>query len=795
MSKYFKSGACSVMDIQYPDRWEFKPSHIIRDIATLKQHVDNLPPLEYTCVKPGRHRLYIADVYCGYDTETTQFDDGDVKEAFVYHYQLSFADFVFLCRTEQERNEAMAYIQEHYPELGYKRTGAKDSETHQILIAIANLGFEFQFFCKNKYNGQNIVTGMFADEKRRPITVDMTWNGRERAFRAIDVLRIGSPSLASLAKDYCVTPKLKGDLDYDKVRNSKTPLTQQEEQYCINDVVILSEFMHYYIESFVKQAKLVPITKTGLVRAAVAHEFLKRGESIPNLVDMFPDSYDEYAQMMTMLYRGGYTHANAYNTGVVIENVRGYDFSSSYPAVMTALDCLYPVEKLEYANAPDVDSLDDYADNNNECWYATFEFTDFDATTYNSVESVAKIKEFFENGKNSVKTIKAAGITVDNGRILHAEKMTVMLTEQDWKTYRKYYTWGTVKVTDFHKAKAGYLPEYLTSVVKYFYKKKAELKRQGLSGTTAYIVAKQMTNSAYGLCVQTVNITDIEFDPSQPGSDCWIKNKSANVQRTYEKAVHKGQYMYAQRGKIDDNLQYWLPPQYGIWITAHARRRILEAIWELSGLDENGQCKNDGIYSDTDSVYFKNHEAHEQWFSDWNERVSAMNKQAFGKDFDLLGDLGTFDPVAIEWEDENKKKHESLSYSLKTWGAKRYIKVDSDGHMEQTIAGLPKGTVFSSIRAKHPEWTDKECAFNCFDVFKGDLELKFDESQKLTTFYNDYSTAREVTDEYGNTEIMSETSSVCLCKIPFKMTVDEFYQKLVEAIFKNEISPRKGWSK
>lgn len=784
MSKYYKSGACSVMDIKYPDRWEFKPSHIFHadtEWADFCKHVDSLPPLNYICVKSGNHRQYVADVYCGYDTETTQIDEGDSKEAYIYHFQLSFADFVLLCRTREQFLSAMSHIQSHYPELGYKKTGKRDSETHYILFAIANLSFEFQFFGKWQYNGNPIVTDLFADDRRRPITVDMHFGGKERAFKAIDVLRIGSPSLASLAKDYCVTKKLKGDLDYDKIRNSKTPLTPEEEQYCINDVVILSEFMHYYIESFVKQAKIVPITKTGLVRAAVAHEFLKRNESIPNLIDMFPDSYNEYATLMTMLYRGGYTHANAYNVGVVIDNVHGFDFTSSYPAVMTALDCLYPIEKLVKAPVPDVDALDDYAEKNNKCWYATFEFTDIDATTYHSVESVAKIKEFFENNKNSVKTIKAAGITADNGRILHAEKMTVMLTEQDWKTYRKYYTWGTIKVTEFHEAKAGYLPAYLTDVVKYFYKKKAELKKMGLSNTTAYIVAKQMTNSSYGLCVQSVVLTDIEFDQVKG----WVKNTSASPQTTYEKAVHKNQYMYSRRNEINDNLQYWLPPQYGIWITAHARRRILEAIWEL---------QNDGIYSDTDSVYFKNLDAHKQWFDDWNDRVSAMNKQAFGKDFDLLGDLGTFDPVAIEWEDENKKKHESLSYSLKTWGAKRYIKVDSEGHMEQTIAGLPKGTVFKSIRAKHPEWTDKECAFNCFDVFQGDLELKFDESQKLTTFYNDVPTSKLVVDEYGNSEVMTEESSVCLCKIPFKMTVDEFYQKLVEAIFKQEISP-KGWKK
>ena len=776
MGKFFKKNACSVCDIQFPNKQKYTPAcefMLPNDTTAFLAHVKNLPNLDFITIKAGARRQEVADVVAGFDIETTQISEGDEHYGYMYIWQMVFGDMVVFGRTWEQWLFAMNAIQNRYPDLGYVKTGKKTSVSRQVLFAIANEGYEFQYFSRKTFRGKPIVTNVFADEKRRPITTCLNFGGYPDAFKCIDVLRIGSLSLKSLAKDYCVTQKLVGDLDYDKFRNSKTPLTDEELAYCRNDVVILAEYMRYYIDSYVKQSKIVPITKTGICRAAVAHEFCKRKESVYKLREMFPDNYQDYVKLMTRLYRGGYTHANAYNTNQVIQNVHGMDFTSSYPAVLTNwIECKYPVEKFEPAKVPM--NLKDYAKANNKCWYATFEFEGLNATTYHSVESISKIEEFFQNSKNSYKTVVACGITADNGRILHAEKCTVMLTEQDFEVYLKFYTWEHCKISDFHEAEAGKLPEYLTDVIKYFYKTKSELKKQGLSETTAYIVAKQMVNSLYGLCVQSIHIDSIEFDPVRG----WLPPTHADAQEAYEEATLKGSHMYDRYGNAREP-QYWLPPQFGIWCTAHARRRILTAIYELG---------NDGIYSDTDSVYFKEFEKHKDWFKAWNARIEAENRKVFGNDFDTCGDLGTFDPVTIDWYEEDGK-HKADTYSFKTWGAKRYVKMDDEGHMEQTIAGLPKGTVLKSVQKKHPEMSDREAAFYCFEVFEDGLELELDESQKLTTRYNDTPHESYVTDEFGNTELMHEDSSVCLYKIGFKMTIDDFYKALVKGIMNADYTP------
>ena len=94
---------------------------------------------------------------------------------------------------------------------------------------VANLSFEFQFIRKWLH-----VTRLFAKEARQPLLVEH--NGWLQ-FR--EALSISGGNLEQLAKDYCTTQKLVGDLDYSKIRHSTTPLTQEELNYCIHDVLII----------------------------------------------------------------------------------------------------------------------------------------------------------------------------------------------------------------------------------------------------------------------------------------------------------------------------------------------------------------------------------------------------------------------------------------------------------------------------------------------------------------------------------------------------------------------------
>ncbi|MBD4491552.1 hypothetical protein GUG78_06620, partial [Xanthomonas citri pv. citri] len=59
--------------------------------------------------------------------------------------------------------------------------------------------------------------------------------------------------------------KLVGDLDYSLLRHSKTPLTQKEIGYCLNDIKVVMCYIQELIEQY-KNITHLPITKTGFVR-------------------------------------------------------------------------------------------------------------------------------------------------------------------------------------------------------------------------------------------------------------------------------------------------------------------------------------------------------------------------------------------------------------------------------------------------------------------------------------------------------------------------------------------------
>lgn len=819
MSKYFRKGVPSIMDMTVPGRAHIVISkeynlHDFADRFAAQKCVESMPDLTYINIKRGNHMQNIADVACCFDTETTTISDKDSHRAYIYIWQFQFNDLFFYGRTTDEFVMLLQWIQKRYPELGSVKLDKRHKVTNQILIGIANLTFEFQFMCNwqckdTDFNcSVNFVSSCFADKVHSPITCGLTTKyNRPDAFYCIDILRVGGNSLASTGKDYCTTQKLKGDLDYNVIRNSMTPLTDDnsghsEMDYCRNDVVVGAEYMRFYLDGYVKQCKLLPITKTGLVRAAIAHTFYAKGNKVTDINYLFPQTFDQYYKCMSFLYRGGQTGTAKDKVDIVWTNVQARDFTSSYPAVMLQ-EGSFPVSAFEQVDTPDVTDLDSYADDNNKCWYATFKFSHICAKSNVSVESMNKtfeydyVKTHMSEIKHdhpewsNLKTVQQVmrrlyNMVDDNNKVTCAHQMTVMLTEQDWKYYRMFYYWDNVTITDFNTANRGRLPDYLTAVVKYYYGKKSVLKLQGLDGTAEYTLAKQMVNSTYGLCVQKMHFDLYTFVTGRGWTadvpDVHDPDDFNNMAAEYPKHAKIGAYSTNKFGGYAEP-EFWLSPFWGIWITSHARRRILEAVHALG---------DDFIYMDTDSVYFKNADKHKDYFTNWNDDITDLNKQLFGSDFDKLGDLGTFDPVVIKWVDKDKDgnviaKGKSDTYSFKTWGAKRYVKCDDLGHVEQTIAGLPKSTIMNTMRKNkdklgYSDLSDKDLAFKAFDFFKPGMRLELDESNKLTTAYNDSYHQDTVTDAYGNSEVMTSMSSVALYQIPFVMTVDDYYLALVRSI-------------
>ena len=200
----------------------------------------------------GENRYETIEIYAGFDIETTNIYQLDGWAAYMYHAQLCLANgkdtYVYFFRKWDQVTRFFDLIIDHY--------GL--SSERRLVCWIANMSFEFQFM-RRRFDWDQGEFDFFAKEERQPLKA--TYHGIE--FR--EALSISGGSLEHLAKTFCKTQKLVGDLDYRIERNSKTILTDKEKAYCENDVVILAEFSEYMFTHYIRKYRKVPLTKTSMI--------------------------------------------------------------------------------------------------------------------------------------------------------------------------------------------------------------------------------------------------------------------------------------------------------------------------------------------------------------------------------------------------------------------------------------------------------------------------------------------------------------------------------------------------
>lgn len=408
----------------------------------------------------GKHKLAYVRACCGFDIETTNVYENNT--AYMYIWQFALNDIVVIGRTWVEFVAVLERLKMVFDLHKQKR----------IIIWVANLGFEFQFI-RHWLN----ITQIFAKEVRKPLhfTVDDCIEFR-------DCLAVSGGSLASLAKDYCITQKLVGDLDYSIIRNNETLLTQEELQYCINDVVILSEWSDYIFETYAEPQKYIPLTKTGILRKQIKQKISY--ETRKHIYEQYPETYQQYKDWMQYLFRGGYVHANICYVGKILSDadydggVAGVDITSSYPAQMNLR--YYPVSKFRKVNPAD---LEQYLDS--KCCIIKARFTGVKNRFKHSIESKSKV-------------ISVKNPRIDNGRILACDEMICLYTELDFKIFNLFYTAESIEILSLQVATRGRLPRYILDVLNDAYIQKDVLKKGGKSKTAEYSQYKSYVNSAYG---------------------------------------------------------------------------------------------------------------------------------------------------------------------------------------------------------------------------------------------------------------------------------------------------------
>lgn len=678
-----------------------------------------LPHMEIAHGKKGDY----YDVPAAFDIETTSFYDGEgSKAATMYAWMFGIFGTVVVGRTWAEFTSMLERIAD-----------VLDLGNVRLPVYVHNLAFEFQFFRK-MFEWKDV----FSLDVRKPIKA-LTGSGFE--FRcSLALSGYALAKVGELVSDEYGVSKMCGDLDYRKMRHNDTPLTAEELGYCVNDVRVVMAYIARKIGEDGDVTR-IPMTKTGYVRRECRAGCLRpdggrdgyaRRDFLAQIRPLVMDP-NEYLQSKRA-FQGGFTHANAFYSGQVVEDVTSYDFTSSYPTVMIAEK--YPMGAAERVEITSMDELETTL----SLYCAMFDV---------EVEGV-ELKRWQESPLSLSRCWNVENATVNNGRIVCADRLKTTMTEQDFLVFRSFYEWEKLKIGNVRRYKKGYLPTGFVKTILDMYRLKTELK--GVTGRESeYLNSKEKLNSCYGMCV-----TDI-VRPEYPYLDDW------------EDPIEPDLAEKIKKYNEDKNRFLFYP--WGVWVTAYARRNLFTGILEFG---------DDYIYSDTDSIKARNAEEHAAYIERYNETIREQLEKALG--FHGL----PLDSIAPKTIDGVKKPLGVWDFDghysrFKTLGAKRYLAQYSDDPRNGRKAGEILLTVSGLNKKRVVPWM-LETAGDVFDMFESDMYVPRSHTGKLAHTYIDEYTSGTITDYLGNTREWSELSSVHLEESDYSLEISREYADYIAGV-------------
>lgn len=660
---------------------------------------------------------------CAFDIETTSFiDSHNEKAATMYVWMLGLNGLCMMGRTWEEFINVINTISEVL-DLNYN---------NRLVIGVHNLGYEFQFM-RHYFEWENV----FSVDVRKPV---YAISGQGIEFR--DTYILSGYSLETIGKNLHTykVKKMVGDMDYSKIRNCKTILTDKEIGYCINDIKVVMAYLQECIDTE-KSLTKIPLTKTGYIRRYVKNacygldikEKNYKKWDYMQLIQNLTLEPEEYL-MLKRAFCGGFTHASPFYSGVICDNVMSMDLTSSYPTQL----CLpkFPMSKGHehiIKNKKDFEeSIDLY------CCLFDIE-----------LENVQS-KFMFDAYISRSRCIQCVNPVLSNGRVVSADRLLITITEQDYKIIKNVYTWDKIKIGKMIRYERGYLPRDFVKSVLELYKSKTELKglegddENGVPYSVTYLSRKEMLNSCYGMTVTDIVRDDIIY------SDDW-KEESPDLKKSIEAYNNnKGRFLFYP---------------WGVWTTACARTAVWSAIFNL---------KDDYIYSDTDSVKFKHPEKHQDYFDRYNKMITEQLKRTcehFGFPEEYIhpkNNKGKEKQLGI-WD------FDGLYEQFKTLGAKRYLcqyaddtrNGDDSGKYSLTVSGLNKKKTMPYLMEKYGS--------NIFNEFTDGLYIPASYTGKNTHTYIDDIQSGVLTDYQGNTARYNEYSSIHLGASDYSLSISQEY--------------------
>lgn len=669
----------------------------------LQQSFKNVP----TCTRKTKNGIvHLYNDFATFDIETTsifpetEFDDFE-PYAFMYIWQFYINGKVVIGRTWEEFITFTNNLQSAL---------SLDIEQH-LVIYVHNLPYEFQFI-RNFFN----FTDVFCTDKNKPVRV-VTDAGLE--FRCS--YKLSNMSLEKFIET-CPTAKhkkLSGEIfDYSKIRTPITTLSDYELEYSINDVIGLYETLKWTLEHNGDTLATIPYTSTGYVRreARAAMKSNKRNIYEIRSSRLYPHTYT----LLKNARRGGNSHCNPYYANEIFENLKSKDMSSAYPAVM--LQCKFPM-KLFLRR--DISLLESLILDPALALIIDITFINLRVKTIRTVPYVP-IAKCVELSKD---------VRADNGRVLEASRVGIVLTDIDYRIIDQQYDWDDVEIEYLFSSQYGYLPDEYRQYIFDRYKLKCDLK-----GGDEYLYAKEKNkiNALFGMMLTDIVNKNIVYQP----------NVTKNIYIVDHPDLKPALDEYYNSSGM------FLAYQWGVWVTAHCRNRLQKAI---NGLG------SDMVYCDTDSAkYFGEHD---DLFFKLNEEILAETRACGFNTHYIRPDGQVFD-LGL-WEDDG-------SYDeFISMGSKKYGYTIGD-KLNVTVSGLSK--------SKGGDYIKKHGGLKCF---RQDFVVPEEYSGRTTSHFNNVKEPHYISvyDPQQKCSVRILTgSSIAIRNVAYTFGLTDDYEKLLEQI-------------
>lgn len=724
--------------LSHNHRWEIDAVYSVRTIDSFLWAVKNDCP-EIT--KKHRNGGTIEYIQCAaaFDIETTSTEIDGKKIAFMYVWQFGINGYIIMGHTWREFCYLMFRL----------KSAMHTGDDRKLFIYVHNLAYEFQFM-RFWFSWRDV----FALKSLTPLSAEL--DGYGIIFRCSYLLT--GCSLRMLADKIGIDEikKRVGDLDYSLIHTPATLLTDAEKGYCIMDIVVIMVYIAGCIDDE-NGIENVPRTKTGYVRRRCRDGVLYHPEiEDENKRKRAMFSHRKLMQSLTLdpaeytlirnAFSGGFTHANCFHVGDICDDVTSYDFSSSYPAVMV-MD-YFPMSRGRLELVPDEDTLRSLC--SKYCVVADITFYGLrPKIDYEFYISKSKCRNFeYEEIKIGGRVKRRIKGVFDNGRVVKCSRCTVSVTEIDFDIIDRVYEWDHIEIGACYSYMRGRLPTDLIKIVVDLYKAKNTLK--GVKGMEKiYLLKKEDLNSIYGMMVTDLIREIYGYE------DDWLEPQMPDL-------VDK-------IGEYNKNFSRFTFYPWGVYITAHARRRLWSGILEIG---------YDYIYGDTDSLKFMNAEKHMDYIKQYNDNVLYDLKRACYYHDIPMSDVM---PRTIKGEQKVLGQWDSDGHyaKFKTLGAKRYMRQYDDGHIEITVAGVnpKKGAVYMTARY----------GGDVFDAFTDGLVIPAEHTGKLTHTYIDEEIKGWCEDYQGRAGVFHELSYVHLSPCEYHAGIDDDFVKFLLGVHEHGV--------